>query len=237
MPQLPCPPSPQSPPPLAHSSSGQSFHPGRGPEGLTSCPLRPPGRPVTPMAAPEAHTTSTEHPGGHREPEEELQREHPALLPPPPQPHSNRDLNVFPELGASQSNPPPFGPFALTEIPTEKEQLFLGSQTPGLASVCPQGWKELGRGEPWGAAPPPQPQAAPGPGRKPRGRKGPRARRRRHMWGRRWRKPLPHRQNLGVGGQRKRQAPCWPPRGFLGTPSRLPDGGIWGLEPQWSQPG
>lgn len=51
------------------------------------------------------------------------------------------------------------------------------------------------------------------------------------MWGRR---PLPRSQNLGVGGggSKKTLGTLLANRGFLGTPSRLPERGTWGLEPQ-----
>lgn len=55
------------------------------------------------------------------------------------------------------------------------------------------------------------------------------------MWGRR---PLPRSQNLGEGaGSMKPLGTLLANGGFLGIPSRLPEGGTWGLEPQQSQPG
>lgn len=83
----------------------------------------------------------------------------------------------FLSRGRSQSNLPPPGPSAFTEIATEKEELFLGSQTPepplrgGLRTwSClnvPQGMEEARKSRTLGHRPP----SAPGPGRKPRGRR------------------------------------------------------------------
>ena len=83
----------------------------------------------------------------------------------------------FLSWGRSQSNPPPSGPFAHTEIATEKEQLFLGSQTPeptlraqDQVLNAPQGMEGARKRRALGHSPPPA-QTAPGPGRKPRGRR------------------------------------------------------------------
>lgn len=90
----------------------------------------------------------------------------------------------FLSRGRSQSNLPPSGPLAFTEIATEKEELFLGSQTPeptlggsgpGPASMSPRGWRERGRAEPWVTGPHlPQAQAGSQGEGDVRGRKGPR---------------------------------------------------------------
>lgn len=57
------------------------------------------------------------------------------------------------------------------------------------------------------------------------------------MWGRRWRKPLPHSQNLGVQGQRKPHAPSWQSRCSRAPPQdsqTVASGGLNPVGKTWS---
>lgn len=108
----------------------------------------------------------------------------------PTQPHSNRDLNIFPEPGRLKSNPPPPEPWGPCRNPyREKAAISRFPQTPrtqsqgslglGPASMYLLGWTELGRPESQIHSPPTLPMLPQAPagsqGEDVRGRKGPRA--------------------------------------------------------------
>lgn len=143
-----------------------------------------------------------------------LPREDPGSLPPPARPHSNKDLNIFPEpQGGCHSQidlPLDSGPLqdpcreraAISRL--RNPRTCSPASGPGPASVSPLGWMELGKPEPWAPQPPTQPtpsqaQAGSQGEGDVRGRKGPRGLGGGDTCGGRsqWR-PLPHSQNLGV---------------------------------------
>lgn len=88
------------PTPPAHSSSGQGFLPGIEPKDWPVGPLRPPwqaGHPQPPPSSMHHFHPAPIQPEGTREGAAERAS---SPVTSPTQPHSNGDLNVFPELGA-----------------------------------------------------------------------------------------------------------------------------------------
>lgn len=150
--------------------------------------------PQDPRTQPAASAASTQHPGGCGKPETVPPRG-PRHVTSPPRPHSNRDLNTFPALGAVMVKSTRSSYF---EAPKRQDPLSRLS-TKSFLSV-PHGITELEGPESRTAAPHP-PHADPGPGRKPRGRcegkegaPGPGGG---TCGGRSQWRPLPHSQNLG----------------------------------------
>lgn len=156
-----CPPSipRKGPPPPAHCTSRQGFHPGVGPEGwMVSVASDPQGRQGTPNHQPSADITfhpALKRPEGTREGTTERES---SPVTSPTQPHSNRDLNIFPEPEKLKSNPPPPEPQGPCRNPyREKAAISRFPQTPGTQSQGSLGldpasmylleWAELGRPE------------------------------------------------------------------------------------------
>lgn len=110
----------KAPPGQSTASRHQAFIPEWSPRARQECPLGLP-RQVRHQERPApAYTASPQHPDTTG-----TQRGDPVTLPPPPQPHSNRDLNIFPESRRAPAcslgtiHPPRTRAFAV--IPTEKD--------------------------------------------------------------------------------------------------------------------
>lgn len=149
----------KGPPPPAHCTSRQGFHPGVGPEGwMASVASDPQGRQGTPNHQPSADITfhpALKRPEGTREGTTERES---SPVTSPTQPHSNRDLNIFPEPEKLKSNPPPPEPQGPCRNPyREKAAISRFPQTPGTQSQGSLGldpasmylleWAGLGRPE------------------------------------------------------------------------------------------
>lgn len=125
----------KGPPPPVHCTSRKAFILG-GPEGwMASVPSDPRQAGCPQPLAISRHYFFIQCSKSQREPEKVIPERESSPVTSSLQPHSNRDLNIFPEPRRLKSNPLPVKPWGPCEIPQRKKQLFLGSPNPQEPSL------------------------------------------------------------------------------------------------------